>query len=70
MTAESFTNYKHPKTGKIDPEKSWVRMRKDNHYWDCAVISEAFAEMDKLALAIKPMEENIAGVIASLNMGA
>ena len=66
MTSEVYDYAKNSRTGKVDTEKSWVRIRKDNHWWDTAVISEAFAEMDKLALALKPTEENIADILTGM----
>jgi hypothetical protein len=66
MTSEVYDYAKHPKTGKVASEKSWVRIRKDNHFWDTAVISEAFAEMDKLALALAPSDEGISDALSGL----
>lgn len=66
MTSEVFDYAKHPKTGKVASEKSWVRVRKDNHWWDTAVISEAFAEMDKIALAVSPSDEGLSDVLGNI----
>ncbi len=66
MTAEVYDFAKHPKTGKVATEKSWIPIRKHNHYWDTAVISEVFAQMDNLALALATSDEGISDALSGI----
>lgn len=66
MTSEVYDFAKHPKTGKVATEKSWYPIRKHNHWWDTAVISEVFAQMDNLALALAPSDEGISDALSGL----
>lgn len=66
MTAESYDFARDGKSGKIAKVKSWVRVRKDNHLWDCTVICYAFAEIDKVSLAVKGTDTNMISALAGL----
>lgn len=66
MTSEVFDYARNPKTGKTDTTKTWVRIKKDNHLWDCAVICEAFAEIDKVSLAVKTEAVGIGALLDNL----
>ena len=58
-TSEVY-DYERDKTGKIAKEKSWIRIHKDNHLWDCGMAIYGFIELDKVSLARKPESIDIA----------
>lgn len=66
LTAEVYDYARNPKNGTVDKVKTWIRVSKDNHLWDTSVICEAFAEMDKVALAVKPTQVDYKSAIAGL----
>lgn len=66
LTSEAFDFYQDPKTGKLSKEKTWFKVSKDNHLWDCAMAGEAFAEMDKVAMAVRPMRDGLANALTGL----
>jgi phage terminase large subunit GpA-like protein len=55
-TAEVY-DYDTDKKGKRSQEKTWIRVQKDNHLWDCGMAIYGFIEQDKVSLVRKP--ENI-----------
>ena len=65
LTAEVFDYAKHPKTGKLATEKSWVPIRKRNDAIDTSTMALSFAEMDKIMLAKKPSKENLKEALES-----
>lgn len=55
MTSESL---RYPMVnGKPKKEKVYERIGRDNHIWDCEVICEMFADMDRIASLVPPAEE-------------
>ena len=67
MTSEIYGYDINKKTGKRDATKTWIRVNKDNHLWDCAVICVAFAEIDKISLAVKVSEDEIKNTFSSMS---
>jgi len=59
LTAEVLDYAKHPKTGKIATEKSYIPTRKRNDAIDTTVMAHTFIEMDKIILMKKPAGENL-----------
>lgn len=55
-TSEVY-DYERDKKGTLAKEKSWIRVHKDNHLWDCGMAIYGFIELDKVSLARKP--ENV-----------
>jgi len=66
LTAEVLDHAKHPKTGKLAPEKSWIPIRKRNDAIDTSTMALTFAEMDKIALDRKPSTENLEEALEGL----
>jgi len=66
LTAEVLDYAKHPKTGKLAPEKSWIPIRKRNDAIDTSTMALTFAEMDKIILMKKPSGENLEAALNQL----
>jgi hypothetical protein len=66
MTAETFDFARNPKTGKVDKVKTWLKVRRDNHFFDTSVICEAFAEMDKISLAVRALDTDMTKALTGL----
>jgi hypothetical protein len=66
LTAEVFDYAKHPKTGKLAEEKSWIPIRKRNDAIDTSSMALAFSEMDKISLLKKPSGEDLASALSGL----
>lgn len=66
LTAEVLDYAKHPKTGKLAPEKSWIPIRKRNDAIDTSTMALTFAEMDKIILMKKPTGENLEAALNQL----
>jgi len=47
------------RNGKQQKEKIFEPVGRDNHLWDCDVICEMFADMDRIISLIEPKEEEI-----------
>jgi len=66
LTAEVFDHAKHPKTGKLALEKSWIPTRKRNDAIDTSTMALTLAEKDKVALMKKPSGENLEDALKGL----